>query len=424
MSFRMLGRLRSSKGIVIAAVILYAVSLAIAWQQLSERADKRTKLMLEAAETGYANVIYGEIEAALRNAGGAIINFFGHKFEAHSIEQMDHIAKIFNVDEINLVNREGIAISSNIKAIVGDDYKKNPLTRQFLDLTNSTTSLVSQPFRRGVANPDMYCFYFGLAFPDKKGLLQLGISVERLRQNMYAYSEEEADRILRNWHFSVTGWYERVKDGEDFKPGRLFSRFDTVTGEMAIGRNFEFEHYRYAAFLPISYCNAARNGAFVVIALVLAALVGIFVFILIRLARASQRITAMHAAAQKRTAEDLAISRTIQMSVLPSSDGAFMDYLEFSFFAETFPAREVGGDFYDFYPISGGRLVFLVADVSGKGIPGAMFMMEAKNVLKNCLVANSDIADAVTEANARLCAGNKAEFFVTAWIGALDPRTG
>ena len=399
--------------IILAAIVLYAIALAIAWQQVDMRADRRRDTMLESAERGYSDVIDGEIDAALRNVGGAFINVLGGKCAPQTLERMQELANTFNLDEVNIVDGNGIVIGSNVPAVMGFDFRSAPQTRAFMALTNLTTTIVSQPFRAGIANPEMYCKYFGMAFPAHDGFLQLGMTVERLRQNMYSYTDAEADQILKDWHFSVVGWYERADEDPAFKAGRMFYRWSDEHGEMCVGRYFDYRGYHYAALLPKSYCYSQRNAAFAVTALVLGVLLFFFTYVLVRLAK-------MHAAADARTAADLALARTIQMSALPSADGAFMERMEFSLVAECCPAREVGGDFYDFFHMPSGRLAFLVADVSGKGIPGAMFMMEAKNVLKNCLVEFADIAEAVAEANRRLCAGNKAELFVTAWIGVLD----
>ena len=411
---------RKPRFIVIAAIVLYAIALGVAWQQVTMRADRRRDTMLEAAETGFSAVVDGEVDAALRNVGGAIINVLGGKCAPQSLERMQELAETFNLDEINIVNDKGIVIGSNVPAVMGFDFNVNDLTDDFLELTNATTTLVTQPFRAGVANPEMFCKYYGMAFPGHNGFLQLGMSLAHLRQNMYAYTEEEADQILKDWHFSVVGWYERADDDEDFAPRRMFRRWSDEHGEDLIGRYFDYRGFHYAALLPESYCYSQRNGAFVVTALVLGMLLFIFTYVLVRLAMTSGKLEKMHAAADARTAADLALAKTIQMSALPSADGAFMECMEFSLSADCCPAREVGGDFYDFFHVPGDRLAFLVADVSGKGIPGAMFMMEAKNVLKNCFVEFADIAEAVTEANRRLCASNKAELFVTAWIGVLD----
>ena len=414
---------RKPRFIVCAAAVLYAVALLVAWHNFSDKAEARVRTMLESAETGYAAVINGEIEAALRNVGGALVNVFGGICAPHPVERMQELAKTFNLDEINIVDRTGKAIASNQKSVLGFDYNSHPLTREFMALTNASTSMVSQPFRPGIANPEMVCQYYGLAFPQHDGFLQLGMTVKRLRQNMYSYSEAEADQILKDWHFSVVGWYERAEFDPAYRPGKTIRRRSDVCGGMAVGRYFDYKGYRYIALLPVSYCYLQRNSAFVVTALVLAALLAFFTFILVRLAKASANLEKLHAAAEARTAADLALARTIQMSALPSTDGAFVEHLEFSLAAECRPAREVGGDFYDFFHVSDGRLAFLVADVSGKGIPGALFMMETKSVLKTCLTTSADVAEAVTEANRRLCEGNKAQLFVTAWIGVLD-RTG
>ena len=87
-------------------------------------------------------------------------------------------------------------------------------------------------------------------------------------------------------------------------------------------------------------------------------------------------------------------------------------------------AKEVGGDFYDFYMIGEDTLGFLIADVSGKSIPGAMFMMRGKAVIKSLSESENSPADVFTVANKKLCEGNDAELFITAWMGYLDLKTG
>lgn len=119
--------------------------------------------------------------------------------------------------------------------------------------------------------------------------------------------------------------------------------------------------------------------------------------------------------------EDLANAKAIQQAALPS---VFPDHDEFALMASMDAAKEVGGDFYDFYMLDDSHLVFLVADVSGKGIPAAMFMMTAKTTIKNLIEENNDLAQAITKANIELCSNNKAKMFVTAWVGILDLSSG
>ena len=87
-------------------------------------------------------------------------------------------------------------------------------------------------------------------------------------------------------------------------------------------------------------------------------------------------------------------------------------------------AKEVGGDYYDFFMFGDDTLGFLIADVSGKSIPGAMFMMRGKTVTKSLAESGLPPAEVFTEANEKLCEGNDSELFITAWMGYLDLKTG
>ena len=126
------------------------------------------------------------------------------------------------------------------------------------------------------------------------------------------------------------------------------------------------------------------------------------------------------AASQKRKSE-LEIAASIQQSALP-------DNLPispcFSVNASMDAAKEIGGDFYDFFYIDVNHLAFLIADVSGKGVPAALFMMKSKILLKNILSSPGSLADKINAANKNLCANNKACLFVTAFVAVLDTETG
>lgn len=128
--------------------------------------------------------------------------------------------------------------------------------------------------------------------------------------------------------------------------------------------------------------------------------------------------------AAARIDKELEFARQIQLSALPSVFPPYPNRKDFSIFASMDAAKEVGGDFYDFYLIGENRLAFLVADVSGKGIPAAMFMMNAKTLIKGLVESGHDVDEVFTIANARLCQNNDAGMFVTAWLGILDLETG
>lgn len=128
--------------------------------------------------------------------------------------------------------------------------------------------------------------------------------------------------------------------------------------------------------------------------------------------------------AEERIDAELAFAKAIQHSALPAVHPLYDDRKEFDIFASMHTAKEVGGDFYDFYFIDEDHLAFLIADVSGKGIPAAMFMMRSKTIIKSYAESGMSIEEVFTLANEKLCEGNDAGMFVTAWMGILNIRNG
>ena len=124
-----------------------------------------------------------------------------------------------------------------------------------------------------------------------------------------------------------------------------------------------------------------------------------------------------------RIGAELELAEKIQRDMLPSIFPTFSEQKEFDLYASMTTAREVGGDFYDFFMIDDDHLGLVIADVSGKGIPAAMFMMTAKTTIKDYALTNKDTAEIFTIANQRLCENNEAEMFATAWIGILNIKT-
>ena len=136
------------------------------------------------------------------------------------------------------------------------------------------------------------------------------------------------------------------------------------------------------------------------------------------------------AEAESRMDQELATAKAIQESALPRTFPPFPDIMRFDIYASMNPAKEVGGDFYDFFLIGddssaqGGKLGFVVADVSGKGVPAALFMMAAKTEVRNYMESGMLPGEAIDNANKQLCEGNDAGMFVTLFAGVLDYATG
>ena len=129
-------------------------------------------------------------------------------------------------------------------------------------------------------------------------------------------------------------------------------------------------------------------------------------------------------AEKERISTELQMANQIQESMLPSIFPAFPERKEFDIYAIMDPAREVGGDFYDFFLIDEDHLCVVMADVSGKGVPAALFMMISKIILQSCAMLGRSAGEILTKTNEALCSNNKMEMFVTVWLGILEISTG
>ncbi len=129
-------------------------------------------------------------------------------------------------------------------------------------------------------------------------------------------------------------------------------------------------------------------------------------------------------AEKERVGTELALATKIQADILPCDFPAFPERNEFDLYASMTPAKEVGGDFYDFFLIDNDHLGMVIADVSGKGIPAAMFMMHSKSTIANCLKLGKSPAKTLEDANNALCVNNGENMFVTACVAILTISTG
>ena len=127
---------------------------------------------------------------------------------------------------------------------------------------------------------------------------------------------------------------------------------------------------------------------------------------------------------QERIVKELSTARQIQSSVLPHIFPPFPERREIDLFASMDPARDVGGDFYDFFFIDEDHLCLVIADVSGKGIPAALFMMFAKRIIEDFARIEHSASDILKKTNDLLCDNNQADMFVTVWLGILEITTG
>lgn len=158
----------------------------------------------------------------------------------------------------------------------------------------------------------------------------------------------------------------------------------------------------------------------------LAALIVIFLLVRLYVRRKMRALEEKHReeAKRERIENELQLATNIQTSILPHAFPAFPMRTEFDIYASMDPAKEVGGDFYDFFLIDDDHIGLVMADVSGKGVPAALFMMTARVLIKAHLQNGESPAKALGNANDQLCEGNEAELFVTVWAAVIEISTG
>ncbi len=129
-------------------------------------------------------------------------------------------------------------------------------------------------------------------------------------------------------------------------------------------------------------------------------------------------------AEKERIGAELNIATQIQASMVPTDFDNYAALKEFDLYASMDPAKEVGGDFYDFFMINSDTIALVMADVSGKGVPAALFMAKAKTSIKTRAMQGGSPSEILSDVNDQMCEGNEAELFVTVWLAIINIRTG
>ena len=429
--------------LVCAAALLLAVG--VAWLVLSRSAAATAERQLRSAEADMRNAVDGCVDNFLFYLGSAIVGHY-RRPEAMSVEMVQDLMKRYGLDEFNVVDARGIVLAGAL-ADVGFDMSSNTNSAKFNCLLAGAKTY-SQPFRAPIENPEgSKRKYAGIAFPwPVRGYIQIGFDESRLRHGVDYWFERAADDV----HIGATGYFiiADVETGKVLSCGRKGGGTMIRSGVTLASIGFDVSiapksadevftahlfgedclcltevrgFHRIVSAIPL---REVKGGALRIVLLTAAVLLAVFVIVVFFMTKLSNLVLSRKGYIEKehgRQERDRAMARTIQSSSLPV---VFPDDPAFRIFAEMDTAREVGGDFYDFYRVPSGKILFLIADVSGKGIPAAMFMMKAKAIIKACVFAADDFAAAVSEANDRLVQGNAAEMFVTAWFGLLDPATG
>ena len=442
---------RAKKRIAIFGVTaaLYAVLMSVAWVVGTHQAERKTEAMLDYAVSDMRLTLDGVIDTLLEHLASMVVRRFG-KPAAYPMAEVAAIAKAFDVDEVNIVDRTGRIVASNDPDSMDVDMNVKDETRPFADLTNGVTQVVSQPFRRNAYGSSRRK-YLGVPFPGGNGYVQVGFEESRIdrmlsSQLSFLFDAEVGDTLCYICVDMKTGAIiskqldddmAQTLDGIGFNvakinwtdapllAGQEVAAAKTIRislpGRRAYGRSFIVGGYRFIMIEPEDEFFGTRNIIAATMAVLLAIVLGGFAFLLMRISGDAERIKAFYAAEEEAREKDMEIAKAIQSSALPVPMGANP---HFRLSASMTPARDVGGDFYDFFMLDQTHLAFMVADVSGKGVTAALYMMNAKTLLKNAVLALRDPAAAFSQVNAELCRRNTASMFLTAWSGVLDLETG
>ena len=199
----------------------------------------------------------------------------------------------------------------------------------------------------------------------------------------------------------------------------------TVYGQECLCLSAINDQYREMVVMPLSAIDKeVRRAVFGTMSVFFV----VFVVVAVFLARLSNLVASLKSYitdAADRTHREMAMAKSIQANVLPSvfpPYPALTEIIDINALMRT--AKEVGGDFYDFYFVGPDRLALVIADVSDKGVSAALFMMRAKATIQALLKSEQGIVKAIEKANHRLAENNDANMFVTAWIGIVDLKTG
>ena len=261
-------------------------------------------------------------------------------------------------------------------------------------------------------------------YPDETGAFRLSSDVQKLTIYSYVYNYS-----LTNPQVS---YYLEGFDRDEVTVSR--SELTPVTYTNLSGGNYYFilklndpmGHGAKKISVPIIKVRAFYEKPlfYIIVTLAAAGLLAGGISLYIR--RKMNALEKKHheKAEKERISTELRMARQIQEGMIPSVFPAFPDRTEFDIYASMEPAREVGGDFYDFFLIDEDHLGILIADVSGKGIPAALFMMISKVILQSCAMLGRSAGEILTKTNEGLCSSNRLEMFVTVWLGILEISTG
>ena len=395
---------------------------------------------------------------------------------------LQELATKYNVIEVNIINEEGIISDSNINEYIGYDMASGDQSKEFVTaLLENRESQYIQDYRPTSYDDITFRKYGAMALSDG-GFIQVGYDSSQFRADIDKYVKT----VSKNRHVGNSGFvaicdenfnlvtYRSDFEGEELqKIGITFDSGVIPEGEIFESLVYNKEYlcsYRFVEGYYIIGAMPKHEAMFMkevsvyvntFMEILIFAVLFVLIYFLIKKiiidnlrkinkglaeitngnlnvkvdVRSNEEFASLSddinqtvgtlkryiKEAAARIDKELEFAKQIQYSSLPT---VFPKSNSFKLYAQMITAKEVGGDFYDFYMLNDSTIAFLVADVSGKGIPAAMFMMRAKTVIRDLAEHGLEPDEIFTIANEKLCENNDAGMFVTAWLGILDTKTG
>lgn len=463
---------------------LMAVTVMLVYSYAERKAESFVRFCLEDMREDILDIVKEGYKHDVLLAAAdydRLISELGLEYLKKDVQGTDNA---YNGYEVNVIDPDGIVIASSRERNIGYDMRSGEQSAEFLKILNGETDAIVQELQPSSKDGTLM-LYYGALMPEYGGIFLYGCDQKNYLEQIDIYYETR----IRNDTVGRTGYYLYLNGNGEItgKPDTFtteggselihgiseLSESGRVVKEKVCGVNsyvgvLKCDNSYLVAVYPVREAREAWNFLLLIL-LIIYVFVFTLLFILIRYLISKEvvrgvdsinhslgqitggnletkadfrnsiefdglsdgindtvdRLKELIKEAEGRIDAELKLASKIQRSLLPHEFPAFPDRREFDLFASMVPAREVGGNFYDYFLIDDDHLVLIMADVSEKGLPAALFMVMARDrIRRSVLRQGTNVAEAVREVNLELIEENDAGLFVTVWLGVLDLTTG
>ena len=413
--------------------------------------------------SGICKLLSNEVEE-----GGSSVN---------NRQWLDHLKNKYEVSEIHVIDENEIIVASTDPAYLGFDMRSGTQSGNFMNLLKEKGSVVT-PYQTISYGTQVSRKYAGMRISN--AYVQISYDAKRFQEDI----RSEVLNATKFWHVGEHGGViisnasDVVISEQNGFAGKLLEEvvektgsatasgafFAMINGEKYVCMTSPIEGFSVCAYMPYTETLFNRNVSVLIMAymeILLFSAIFILIYLLVKkivvenihkinsslslisqgdldvvmdvksneefaylsndINRTVATLKKYIGEAEARMDKELVFAKQIQHNALPSVFPPYPDCKDFEIYASMNTAKEVGGDFYFINPT---KFAFLIADVSGKGIPAALFMMKSKTLIKSLVESGLSPDQVFTRANEELCSSNEAGMFVTGWLGFLDLDTG